>query len=415
MNYNLNQQYAIESLENNIIIKAPPGSGKTATLIGAIQAHRERFPKDKIVAITFTRKAAGELQNRIQAMNVEISTIHSWAYRRLQALGGEYGFSVNLLEEDVIKEILKMLSKKRRQYYLNQFQLYSYVMGNYNIDIDDRLKRIFDTIHSDYIKYKRQNHFYDFTDLPQYLYDKLIDYDERIVDIDALFVDEFQDVDNTQLEIFNLVDAQKKVFIGDPQQSIYQFRGALGEAFEQLSDFNEYNLDINYRSYQEILDYADTFYTKAEEVIKCNGIIELNEVDTLSKSKVICERGYGAELYIIDELGSCYNMINNSQCSESIVLKRLILDRHTQILCRSNRQVKKLQAQGIENVSTIHQAKGLEYANVILVNFPVNTDEEKNIAYVGATRAKNILCVADFDVLMCVICRDNIRTTNQLF
>ena len=415
MNYNLSQQRTIDAIDDNMVIKAPAGSGKTSCIIGVIHKYHEDHPQDKVVAITFTRKAAGELQERMNLCGVEVSTIHSWSYRRLQILSGEYGFDINLLEDDVIKDILKKLCKLRRQYYLNQFQLFSYVMGNYNIDVDDKIKRVFETIRSDYIKYKRKNQFYDFTDLPQYLYDKLLDYDERIVDIDALFVDEFQDVDPVQLEIFKLVDAKKKVYIGDPQQSIYQFRGAVEEVFENLNNFVEYNLDINYRSYQEIVDYASTVYDAAKESNQDDEILNICDITYYNKSSIICERGNGGLIYIIDQLGCCTEIVNDRQHSDSLILKSLIPAVGTQILCRSNRQVKKLQAMGIENVSTIHQAKGLEYTTVILVDFPIDGDEERNIAYVGMTRAKNILCVVDFDVLMCIVCQEEINTNKKLF
>ena len=74
------------------------------------------------------------------------------------------------------------------------------------------------------------------------MYDYLIKYDERISSIDALFVDEFQDIDPVQYELFKLVDCDKKFFIGDAWQSIYMFRNADGAAFEKLEDFDRYNL-----------------------------------------------------------------------------------------------------------------------------------------------------------------------------
>lgn len=415
MNYNLSQQAAIDASDENMIICAPAGSGKTSTIVGAIQKYHEDNPKDKIVAITFTRKAAGELQERINTIGVEVSTIHSWAYRRLQSMAVEYGFTVSLLEDEVIKDILKQLCKLRRHYYINQFQLFSYVMGNYNIDVDDKLKRTFETIRSDYIKYKKKNGFYDFTDLPQYLYDKMCDYDEHIVDIDALFVDEFQDVDPVQLEIFKLVEAKKKVYIGDPQQSIYQFRGALEDVFDDLAGFYEYSLDTNYRSYQEIIDYANTVYEQAVVVNATDEMLMMSYVTEIESSSITCERKTGGQVFIIDDLGDCVEIVSKRKCSDTLTLQSLITAKDTQILCRGNKQVKKLQAQGIENVSTIHQAKGLEYTNVILVDFPIDCDEERNVAYVGMTRAKDKLCIVDFDVLMCIVCREEITTNRKLF
>jgi ATP-dependent exoDNAse (exonuclease V) beta subunit len=81
----------------------------------------------------------------------------------------------------------------------------------------------------------------------------------------CLFVDEFQDVDPTQLKVFDRVIANKKFFIGDPDQAIYIFRGATSEVFKELEDFKDYKLDINYRSYQPILDIASCFKTQVKE------------------------------------------------------------------------------------------------------------------------------------------------------
>ena len=303
MQYNKKQLQAINAQENNIVITAPPGSGKTASIVGAIEKYSEEHPMDKIVAITFTRKAAAELQNRVAALNTEISTIHSWSYRQLQRLAGEYNFVIQLLDDGSIKDLLKQMCQKRKQFYINQFQLFSFVMGNYNVDVDEKLKRTFEAIRQDYIKFKRKNKLYDFTDLPQYLLDMLVEYEETIVNIDALFVDEFQDVDNIQLEIFDYVQAKKKVYIGDRKQSIYIFRGATEEAFDNLDGFTNYYLDTNYRSYQEIINYADTINDIAAETIASG--YEYSFIDASYdsyNSDVQCDRGYGGSIYRIPDM-----------------------------------------------------------------------------------------------------------------
>jgi superfamily I DNA/RNA helicase len=69
------------------------------------------------------------------------------------------------------------------------------------------------------------------------------------------------------------------------------------------------------------------------------------------------------------------------------------------ILCRTNKQVKAIQDLGFQNVSTVHQAKGLEYDNVIMIDINVQNYEDLNIAYVAATRARNKLMVISFDNL----------------
>lgn len=416
--YNERQLEAIESTEAKVFIAAPAGSGKTHCLVGAVERYAKENPFSHITVITFTRKAAAELKERIDALtNIDISTIHAWAWRRLAAIGAEFGFVVQLLEDDQIKVILKRLCQQRNQYYINQFMLFSYVMGNYNIDIDDSLKRTYEAIRLDYVKFKRKQSLYDFTDLPLYLYDKMKEYDVSINDVDGLFVDEFQDVDEIQFALFEEVHAKKKFYIGDPRQNIYQFRSSIDNVVERLTDFSFYELDINYRSKQEIFDYAETVRKEALELIDDGATLcGASVVVEIEPSAVKCERGLGGEVYSFGGWGSCINCVDGSPVNEVLTMKKLLTDPKTQILCRSNKQVKKIQTYGFTNVSTVHQAKGLEYDNVVVVDFPIGNTEELNICYVAITRAKNKVATTPFDVMLNLICHENIQPiSNRLF
>lgn len=75
------------------------------------------------------------------------------------------------------------------------------------MDLEDSIKNKYKAILAKYIEFKRQRSLYDFTDLPLYLYDVLKEYDE-FIEVDGLFVDEFQDVDPVQLKVFNLVQSK---------------------------------------------------------------------------------------------------------------------------------------------------------------------------------------------------------------
>ena len=225
MIYNELQQKAINSKAPKVLVTAPAGSGKTGTLIGAILKYIEDNPNANIVAITFTRKAALELQTKIFSDKVSCSTIHSWSLKELNRLAIEHKFKVSILQDNQIQEILKSLSRKCGYYSINLFMLFSYVMGNYNIDISQNVKNKFDKVLREYVEYKRINRLYDFTDLPLYLYDILEYYNETINNVDGLFVDEFQDVDDIQAKIFRKVNAKKFFYIGDSNQMIYSFRG----------------------------------------------------------------------------------------------------------------------------------------------------------------------------------------------
>lgn len=137
----------------------------------------------------------------------------------LQDFSIKYNFKIKILQEPQIKDILQELVneyiKHSRIRSINIEILYSFIMGNKNMDVKDSFKKTLIALETRYIKYKRDNVLYDFTDYPLYLYDVLNTFDESINNIDALFVDEYQDVDEIQFELFKKVNANKKFFVGD--------------------------------------------------------------------------------------------------------------------------------------------------------------------------------------------------------
>lgn len=392
MNYNKKQLEAINSEKSKIVVIAPAGSGKTYSLVGAMKKYYEDHPFDKIVAITFTRKAALELQSRSFGTNASCSTIHSWSLKELNKLGVKYKFKVSILQDDQIQEILQRLSRTCGYYSLNQYLLFSYIMGNYNVDVPNSVKNKFEKVLRTYINYKRENGLYDFTDLPLYLFDILNLYNEEIENIDALFVDEFQDVDDVQAQIFTKVKAKKYFYIGDPRQCIYLFRGAGPQNLDNLTDFAQYDLNINYRSYQSIIDYATAIREFGQGQ-------KLTHINYKVNSDIVCSRvDEPGEVYIVEDDCTVYDIVNDIEKDTYRVLSAFLMKK-PYILCRTNKQVKAIEALGYKNVSTIHQAKGLEYNYVIVVDMELDTEEELNIAYVACTRAENGLLICDHDVL----------------
>lgn len=402
---NEKQKKAVNSKEEKMVIIAPAGSGKTSVLVESIKVYMEEHPLDKVVAITFTRKAAEELSQRLgYAPNVSVSTIHSWALRELEDLSIRISktdptksFKVRLLEEPKIKEILSDIAKKRRYYYVNIDIMYSYVMGNYQMDISDAMRQIFNTTLNEYKEFKLRHGLYDFTDLPEYLLDKLNDYGMDLTHIDALFVDEFQDVDDIQVELFERVLAKKKLFIGDPKQSIYQFRGATEDVVRSLQGYKLYDLDVNYRSNQEIIDFATTYETKARvSPITFSGQLESY------KSAIFCERGNGGTVYTLARTGAAYK-VNEYLKEKGEKIVKDFLELNPMILCRKNKEVREIRDLGWERVQTIHQAKGLEYNAVIVTDFEIKNLEDVNISYVGMTRARSHLMAANYDAFIKIL------------
>lgn len=373
----------------------------TKSLIAAIAAYRYEYMNDRICAITYTRAARAEMETRLQEMgvfDVEVTTIHVWSRNLLQDLAIKYDFKVRILEETDIKKILLELVHdymRCRPVKVNINILYNFITGNKNMDITDGYRRTLTALETRYIQYKRDNALYDFMDYPLYLYNVLIAYNEEINNIDALFVDEFQDVDSTQFKIFEKVNAKKKFFVGDSWQSIFVFRGADGEVFEKAKDFTQYKLKHNYRSYQEIINYActvhDELFNAAENGYNCY----IAQVQESRSSLIVCDRGSGGVVSVVDPFGGMTRFGTQEKLDILSAFKDII-SRQPMILCRTNKQVKFINDLGYFNASTIHQAKGLEYKSVIAIDSTINSVEDLNVAYVAMTRAENELFIINW-------------------
>ena len=395
MDYNTEQSIVINSKSQKMIVRASAGTGKTCCLIGAIAKYRNDNPKAVIDAITFTRAAAAELKTRLSEQgiyDINISTIHVWARGYLEELADMYHFEMRVLQEYEIKQIMKsIIDAYPRKVEVSA--LYDFALNNKRLNLQERQQATFLALERRYVQYKRDNGLYDFTDYPLYLYDKLSEYNEKIYSVDALFVDELQDIDEEQSHIFEKVECMKKFYIGDSRQMIYGFRGASTEIFESIKGFDEYTLRQNYRSKQEIIDYADTFYKtyfapcEAGEKNLVSGLIWSQRAD------INCTRGNGGKVYVVDSFGFCNN-VNNEECNTSLAMKD-VFSQAPMILCRTNRQVQLIKDAGYYNVSTIHQSKGLEYRAVIVVDTEVNSIDDLNVIYVGLTRARDTLMVVN--------------------
>lgn len=399
------QSSAVLSEQENIVIKAGAGSGKTSTLITAVANYRYENLNDRICAITYTRAARAEMETRLREMgvyDVEVTTIHVWSRNLLNDLAIKYDFKIKILEEAEIKAILSELVKsyliRARIKSVNINILYTYITGSKIMDITDNYRRTLNALEERYICYKRENGLYDFTDYPLYLWDVMQMYNEYVYNIDALFVDEFQDVDETQFEIFERVLSKKKFYIGDPWQSIFIFRGADGRIFDKLDNFTVFKLKYNYRSYQEIIDYATTVYLDLKETASYGEDCYISMVENSDPSTIHCCRGYGGEVITITPYKECFKFHNKIKYWIDSPKEAAwdFFNRMPIILCRTNKQVKAIQEMGYMNTTTVHQAKGLEYPDVVVIDHTISSTEDLNIAYVGMTRAENSLLVINW-------------------
>ena len=286
---NRDQEQAVLADDKYLRIVAGAGSGKTRVLTMRI-AHLIQdlnVPSWRILAITFTNKAANEMKERIRGMIPEengqpwISTIHSLCVRILRedipALGWPRNFTV--LDADDQKSILKEAYKEfgADAQTFPFASLLDYISNNKAAEIDpgramaiaggfsgDRKKA---QIYGYYVKRQEQLFALDFDDLILKTVRIFRDFSEILAKWQRKFryihVDEFQDIDQVQYRLICQLtgDDNSLYVVGDPDQTIYTWRGAdVNIIMNFTKDFQPCRtimLNENYRSTSNILNGAN--------------------------------------------------------------------------------------------------------------------------------------------------------------
>ncbi len=297
---NERQKEAVLHTEGPLMIVAGAGSGKTKVLTTRI-AHLMGLGVDafRILALTFTNKAAKEMKERIshilgngEARNLYIGTFHSVFARILRKEAYRLGYpnSFTIYDTDdaksVVKAVINELNLDDKHYKPNT--VYNRISSaknalvgpdeyrnDYHIQQEDmRANRpAISTIYDAYYKRCFKNGAMDFDDLLYQMYRLLKEHPEALVNYQSKFryilIDEYQDTNPAQYEIMKLLAAQHEniCVVGDDAQSIYSFRGATIQNILQFQkDYDDVaviKLEQNYRSTQTILNVAN-------EVIKNN-------------------------------------------------------------------------------------------------------------------------------------------------
>lgn len=380
------QKKVVDSNERFLFLLAGAGSGKTRVIVERIKhlLHQGILPHE-ILAITFTRKASQEMKERVGNERVHIHTFHQFCFMRLKE---EHHMSFVMAEEEKLPfrrdEILQVSRYKNSLFQLPKPAIYmkyqAYLQMHKMKDFDDLIMdmiRILKGHHSEHYRY--------------------------------LFVDEFQDTNLLQYELLKcLIGKETQVLaVGDPDQSIYRFRGASSKIISlYVKSFHAkvYTLKTNYRSTPLIIHHA-------------NRIIKRND------------RKYHKDLIAHQKQSfHAYTFHQNDEIHEALMIERLLkyLNRQhiklnqTAVLYRNHHRVftlmqhlhqRNIPFQNGESTSdpdgihlmTIHQAKGLEFEAVIIIGLeqgvlPSNQenrqselDEERRLMFVAITRAKRFL------------------------
>jgi DNA helicase-2/ATP-dependent DNA helicase PcrA len=291
---NEQQKEAVEHFGSPLLVLAGAGSGKTKVITHKIAwlIEEKGIRPNRILAITFTKKAAREMQERVERLLAVkprwISTFHSFCARMLRediaALGRRYSGGFAIYDDHDSRKLLKdvlaganldaklldaakdVISKAKQDYRAN---IVDYIAGL------PYPQSAYAPIAAQYLEDMEASNALDYDDLIYLAVDLL----SRLDDIrgrwqdrfDYILVDEYQDTNKIQYLLINLLvgESGNICVVGDPQQCIYTWRGA--HPFNILNfskDFGaaEAKLEINYRSTQKILDVANRVISKADSV-----------------------------------------------------------------------------------------------------------------------------------------------------
>ncbi len=285
-NLNTAQRQAVEVKDGPVLVIAGPGSGKTRVLTSRVAwllEVRQVYPY-RIMAVTFTNKAAREMRDRLNRMvgaaranDLMLGTFHSICARILRReaplIGVDRDFTIYDADDqlNVVKAALSELNLDEKKYKPGAVHHAISTSKNELIWPEDYkpdtyFNEIVRRVYEKYNAILRANNALDFDDLlteavrllrqNQTVRDRM---QERYLHV---LVDEFQDTNIAQYALINLIAGRhRNLFcVGDPDQSIYKWRGADYRNANRLSDdhpdLSVIALDQNYRSTQTILDSA---------------------------------------------------------------------------------------------------------------------------------------------------------------
>jgi len=383
---NKEQLTAVAHINGPLLIVAGAGTGKTTVLIGRMEylVNKKSIASDQILLLTFTEKAAGEMEDRaLKALpygcyDLWINTFHKFCERILRDhaldIGLDYGFKL-LSQTDQWIFIKKNINKFNLNYYrplgnpdkfiyelikhfsklkdenISSKEYLEYTNGlkenqdnmlsnAKNTDAETQeIERLQETADAYYIynQLLLDNGFLDFGDLICYVI-KLFNKRPNILKyyqqkFKFIMVDEFQDTNWAQYELLKILANSHRnlLVVGDDDQAIYKFRGAsisnIMKFKDDYPDTKEVILNKNYRSKKEILNIAYNFIqnnnpNRLEVKLKINKKLIANFED----KGIVDYKNFNNEQqeisFVIDKIINIYNKNQDTKWYDFAILTR---------------------------------------------------------------------------------------------
>ncbi|OEU64825.1 MAG: DNA helicase UvrD [Desulfovibrio sp. S3730MH75] len=316
------QKAAIEAGPASVLVLAGPGTGKTQVLMGRIKFLLERGTRARrILAVTFTHKAAQEINEKMTVMLGEdevlprTDTIHSLAFEYWTSMFDQVPL---ILDDEAAQKVFRRANPQINGPRLKAAWK-SLCLGREKME---SLSEDMEILFSTYSQQKDHHNLVDYTDMLEFWLTELSS-DKYVRKYTHFLVDEVQDLSPLQLEIIRKLaegepekdgegNGEGLFAVGDSDQSIYGFKGAAVRVAEKIKaywpDLIELTLEDNYRSTQAVLDVS-SFVSGNATALKVHNKYE-SEVHLFSAPDSVRESSWIAER-IKHLIGGTSNMLGD--------------------------------------------------------------------------------------------------------
>lgn len=291
MEFNQEQLKVINHISGPLLCIAGPGSGKTTSIIQrVVNMTNKGISPQSILVVTFTKAAAEDMKQKYYKQKdakqgVTFGTIHSFCFSVLRKYNNDKYNKDSILTDIEQRDFIRAKIRPLRIEWSDQEHIINSILGaisniknngiNPNsIEVDGCSNETFLAIYNAYEKFKAENNKIDYDDM-LFITNQLFEKDHMLIDswrdkFQYLIIDEFQDTNKLQAKIlYDLAYPNNNIcIIGDDDQSIYAFRGAVPEImlnFEKQYPYcTKVILNKNYRSTPEIVASTKKLIEKNE-------------------------------------------------------------------------------------------------------------------------------------------------------
>ena len=416
---NKHQKEAIFTSENNTLVLASAGSGKTFLIEAKIDyLIKHGVNKKDILVLSFTNNSVNDLKNKI-GNDIDIFTFHKLATKIISDYKFNYKITSDYLSyivTEIFLSICKSISSKDLIFFnreitsfINLYKSY-YSSSSYLDKIskksNNKLIKLINKIYYIYEEELRSQGLIDLNDLINLSINLINKYGLKRY-YKYIIIDEFQDISIIRYKLIKIIkeSCNSNIFaVGDDYQSIYKFSGSNINLITKFKKYFGYTkiikLDKTFRNSYELIKASTKFINRNKNQIS-KKIYSDNHINKPIKI-IYYKKNMDIKLERILDLGNDYTILIRNNSDINYVLNKNISINDNKIIYNNKEYI----------FMTIHKSKGLEFNNIILLRledslygFPNKKEdkikriivpkdkylyeEERRLFYVSLTRSKN--------------------------